>query len=73
MLELIVPDTGGLRRGDCCISISGRFNRILVFREAYAKMRLHQGADFDYVQFLADKDKPGIFWMRPAITGALGR
>ena len=72
MLELILPDSGGPRRGDCCVSISGKFRRILLFKEAYAEICFHHGQDFEYVQFLVDREKPDRFWMRPAVKEACG-
>lgn len=70
MLELMVPDGGGLRRGACCVSISGKFRRILIFKEAYDEMRQHCGHDFSHVQFWSDRYQPDRFWMRPVTEGA---
>ena len=72
MLELIVPERGGPRRGDCCVSISGRFRRVLIFKEAYEEMKVHRGEDFEHVQFWADKERPDRFWIRPAAKEAPG-
>ncbi len=65
MLELIMPDKRGLRKGDCCVSISGKFKRVLLFKGAYEDMRLYYGQDFEFVQFFTDKETLGRFWIRP--------
>ncbi len=65
MLELIVPDAGSIRRGEPFVSVSGKFNRILLFKGAYEEMRLHYGQDFEFVQFFVDKERLGRFWIRP--------
>jgi hypothetical protein len=66
MLELIAAETGSARRGDCCVTISGRLRRILIFKEAYEMMRGHHGSDFDCVQFWGDKEQPDRFWIKSA-------
>ena len=65
MLELIMPDKRGLRKGDCCVSISGKFKRVLLFKGAYEEMRFYYGQDFEFVQFFTDKETLGRFWIRP--------
>jgi hypothetical protein len=72
MLELIVPDACSPRRGESYVSISGKFRRILLYKDAYAEMRQNHGRDFDYVQFLSDSQQPDRFWIRPATKGAEG-
>ncbi|MFH0851435.1 MAG: hypothetical protein V1876_01670 [Candidatus Peregrinibacteria bacterium] len=73
MLELIVPDAGGLRKGESVVSISGKFSRILLYKEAYAEMKRCCGEDFEYVQFFSDRQEPDRFWIKPATKEALGR
>jgi hypothetical protein len=72
MLELIVPDAGSPYRGECYVSISGKFRRILLYKEAYAEMRRNHKKDFDYVQFWSDSERPNRFWIRAATKGAEG-
>lgn len=72
MLELIVAETGGARRGDCCVTISGKLRRILIFKEAYEMMRSHHGSDFDCVQFWGDKEQPDRFWIKPVTSEVSG-
>ncbi len=40
MLELIMQDKRGLRKRDCCVSISGKFKRILLFQESHKLMKI---------------------------------
>ncbi len=72
MLELIVPDGGRRRRGESVISISRKFSRILLYKEAYAEMKRSYGTDFEYVQFFSDRQEPGRFWIKPAAKEAPG-
>ena len=72
MLELIMPDKRGLRKGDCCVSISGKFKRILLFQESHKLMKIEYGKDFDYVQFWADPAQPDRFWIKPVAKAAVG-
>lgn len=52
------------RRTKASISISGRYNRLLIFQKAYALMKERFGQDFDHVQFLLDDARKGFFWMK---------
>lgn len=72
MLELIVPDAYRPHRGESYVGISGKFRRLLPYKEAYAEMRQNHGRDFDYVQFLSDTKQPDRFWIRPATKEAEG-
>jgi hypothetical protein len=72
MLELILHDGASSKRGQCYVSISGKFHRILIYKEAYAEMSLKQGQDFDHVQLFGDRDQPDRFWIKPSIKGMTG-
>ncbi len=72
MLELIVPDASSRHRGQSYVSISGKFSRILLYKEAYAEMKGRHGRDFEFVQFFSDRQEPGRFWIRPATKEAPG-
>jgi hypothetical protein len=72
MLELIVADGGSNRRGERCVSVSGKLHRILIHKEAYAEMKLRYGEDFEYVQFWIDSERPERFWMKPSTREAAG-
>ena len=54
------------------MSISGKFRRILIFKEAYDEIKRHSGNDFSCVQFWSDREQPDRFWMRPVSEGAEG-
>jgi len=65
MLELILPHAS-FRKGECCVSASGKFKRILIFKQAYEEMKDHHDNDFQFVHFLADKERPDRFWISRA-------
>lgn len=65
MLTIIRPERGGPLRREPWVSISGKFNRITLFRGAYELMMQQHGGAFGFVKFAIDKDQLGTFWMIP--------
>jgi hypothetical protein len=61
------------RRTKASVSISGKYNRLLIFQKAYSLMKEKFGQDFHYVQFFVDDSRKGFFWLKPGTetdTGA---
>ena len=73
MLELIVPDANSRHRGQCYVSISGKFSRMVLYKEAYELMVRYHGQDIDYVQFFSDSQRHDRFWIKPAAKEATGQ
>ncbi|GEM_PF-1324223 len=65
MLQVIIRENAASFRYGSFVSISGKFQRLLLFKEAYGLMKLNSGGHFSYIQFCTGLKKPGIFWMRP--------
>ena len=72
MLELIVPDASSRHRGQCYVSISGKFSRMVLYKQAYELMVLYHGQDIDYVQFWSDNQRHDRFWIKPTAKEATG-
>ncbi len=53
------------RRTKASVSISGKYNRLLIFQKAYALMKQRLGDDFYHVQFFVDDSRGGYFWIKP--------
>lgn len=53
------------RKTKASVSISGKYNRLLIFQKSYALMKQKFGKDFQHVQFLVDDSRGGYFWIKP--------
>ncbi|MGB6065878.1 MAG: hypothetical protein WBG50_13825 [Desulfomonilaceae bacterium] len=53
------------RRTKASVSISGKYNRLLIFQKAYSLMKEKFGNEFEYVQFFVDDSRKGCFWLKP--------
>jgi hypothetical protein len=60
------------RRTKASVSISGKYNRLLIFQKAYSLMKEEFGQDFHHVQFFVDDSRKGFFWLRPCTENETG-
>ncbi len=60
------------RRQKASISISGQYNRLLIYRKAYEVIRDWHGGDFDHLHFLLEDNKRGLLWLRPCKPADFG-
>lgn len=70
MAVRLITSEKGQRRNQPSVALSYKLKRGTLNNHAVDMLIRSYGSDFEYIQFLIDDERPGVFWIKPATKDA---